>query len=84
MSYKQILQEDLVPPDALTWVTRSGWNRPILRAYIEGMIENALKLAGLAALILITSGTWPSLRYGAAIAVGVCLMAAAVLHFVAP
>jgi hypothetical protein len=48
------------------------------------MIENALKLAGLAALILITSGTWPSLRYGAAIAVGVCLMAAAVLHFVAP
>jgi hypothetical protein len=48
------------------------------------MIENALKLAGLVALLLITSGVWPSLRYGAAIAVGGCLMAAAALHFVAP
>jgi hypothetical protein len=48
------------------------------------MIENALKLAGVAALLLITFGGWPNLRYGPAIAIGVCLIAAVVLHYVAP
>lgn len=45
---------------------------------------NALKLAGVAALVLITSGAWPNPRYGAAIALGVCIMAAVFLHFAAP
>ena len=54
------------------------------RVHICGMIANALKFAGLVALVLATTGVWPNLRYGAAIAVGVCMIAAFILHFVAP
>jgi hypothetical protein len=54
------------------------------KAHIEGMVINALKLAGAAALLLITAGAWPHPRYGAAIALGVCIMAAVALHFAAP
>jgi hypothetical protein len=36
-----------------------------------------------AALLLITAGAWPHPRYGAAIALGVCIVAVA-LHFAAP
>jgi len=54
------------------------------KAYIEGMIINTLKLAVAAALVLVSSGAWPNPRYGAAIALGVCVMAAVVLHFIAP
>ena len=49
-----------------------------------GMIENALKPVGLAALLLITTGVFPNRRYGAMIAVGICITAAVVLHFAAP
>jgi hypothetical protein len=48
------------------------------------MIENTLKLVGVATLILITAGSWPNRRYGPLIAFGVCVMAAVVLHFAAP
>jgi hypothetical protein len=48
------------------------------------MIENGLKLAGMAAVLVITAGGFPNRRYGAAIALGVCIMAAVVLHFAAP
>ena len=47
------------------------------------MVANALKLVGLAALLLISVGVWPNRRYGAAIAIGLCIIAAVVLHFVA-
>ena len=52
--------------------------------FLEWMVVNALKLAGAAALLLITAGAWPNARYGAAIALGVCIMAAVALHFAAP
>jgi hypothetical protein len=48
------------------------------------MIINALKLVGAAVLVVISSGAWPNPRYGAAIAVGACIMAAVILHFAAP
>jgi hypothetical protein len=48
------------------------------------MIINGLKLAGAAALVVISSGAWPNPRYGAAIALGVCITAAVILHFAAP
>jgi hypothetical protein len=48
------------------------------------MIENALTLVGLAALLLITTGVFPNRRYGAIIAVGICIAAAVALHFAAP
>jgi hypothetical protein len=54
------------------------------RAHIEGMVMNAIKLVGAAALILITSGAWPNPRYGSVIALGICIMAAVALHFAAP
>lgn len=53
-------------------------------AHIDGLVINALKLAGAAALLLITAGAWPNPRHGAAIALGVCILAAVVLHFAAP
>ena len=55
-----------------------------LTAHIERMVRNALRLASGAALVLITGGVWPNPRYGIAIAVGVCIMAAVALHFAAP
>ena len=54
------------------------------RAHTGGMVINALKLAGTAALILVTAGAWPNPRYGAAISIGVCILAAVALHFAAP
>ena len=51
---------------------------------MRGMITNALKLAVSGALLLITAGAWPNARYGAAIAIGLCIVAAVTLHFVAP
>jgi hypothetical protein len=49
---------------------------------IEDMAINALHLVGLAALILLTAGA--NLRYGALIAVGVCIAGAVALQLVAP
>ena len=40
-----------------------------------------LKLVCAAALILITAAAWPNPRYGAMIAIGVCIMAALAFHF---
>jgi hypothetical protein len=48
------------------------------------MIVNALKLVALAGLLLISAGAWPNPRYGAAIAIGLCVLAAVVIHFAAP
>ena len=48
----------------------------------EDMAINALHLVGLAALILLTAGA--NLRYGALIAVGVCMFGAVALELVAP
>jgi hypothetical protein len=48
------------------------------------MIMNALKLAASAGLIFISAGAWPNPRYGAAISIGICVLAAVVLHFAAP
>ncbi|MBR0775641.1 hypothetical protein JQ625_12435 [Bradyrhizobium diazoefficiens] len=45
---------------------------------------NAVKLAGAAALFLVTAGVWPSPRYGWAVAIGICILAAVALHFAAP
>jgi hypothetical protein len=54
------------------------------RAHIEDMIIYALKLAASIGLVLITTGAWPNPRYGAAISIGVCVLAALTLHFFAP
>jgi hypothetical protein len=48
------------------------------------MMTAALKLALLAALAILTLGTFPDRRKGAVIAIGVCVAGAAVLHFAAP
>jgi hypothetical protein len=43
-----------------------------------------LKLALLAALTVVTFGVFPDGRRGAVLAIGVCIAAAVILHFVAP
>ena len=45
-------------------------------AHIGGMLMNTFKLAALAGLVLISGGAWPNPRYGAAIAIGACIVAA--------
>jgi hypothetical protein len=54
------------------------------RAHIQDMIENASKLVRPAVLFLTTGWPWAGPRYGAAIALGVIILAAVVLHFAAP
>jgi hypothetical protein len=53
-----------------------------LQAHILAM-EAFIKIALLAALVVLTLGV-PNRRIGAVIAVGTCVAAAFVLHFVAP
>jgi predicted exporter len=53
------------------------------RAHTLGM-EAFIKIALLAILALLTFGTIPNRRTGAVIAVGTCVVAAVILHFVAP
>jgi hypothetical protein len=48
------------------------------------MVVHVLKLFGVAALVLLSLGVWPNRRYGAAIALGICIVAAVILHFAAP
>jgi hypothetical protein len=48
------------------------------------MALNVLKLALLAGLTIVTVGVFPDRRRGAVIAIGICVAAAVVLHFVAP
>ncbi len=43
-----------------------------------------LKLALLAALVILTIGVFPNRRFGAAFAIGICVAGAVILHFVAP
>jgi uncharacterized RDD family membrane protein YckC len=52
-------------------------------AYFLAM-EAFIKIAVLAALVILTFGVIPDRRRGAVIAVGTCVAAALVLHFVAP
>jgi hypothetical protein len=54
------------------------------QTYIDSMIINALKLVASAGLLLISAGAWPNLRYGAAIAIGLCVLAAVAIHFAVP
>jgi hypothetical protein len=53
------------------------------RAHIRAMGDFA-KIAVLAVLALITLGVFPNRWTGAVIAIGTCVVAAVVLHFVAP
>ena len=53
------------------------------QAHILAM-EAFIKIALLAALVILTFGVIPDKRRGAVIAVGTCVAAAFVLHFVAP
>jgi hypothetical protein len=48
------------------------------------MALNFLKIALLAGLTILTFGVFPDRRRGAVIAIGTCIAAAVVLHFVAP
>jgi len=48
------------------------------------MILNALKIAALVVLVVVTLGVVPDRRWGALIAFASCVAAAFVLHFVAP
>ena len=48
------------------------------------MMTNALKLVVETGLLTITGLAWPNSRYGAAIAIGVGILAAIALHFFAP
>jgi hypothetical protein len=63
---------------------RSGLEKARLRAHIQKMVVNALKLAALAGMVLIAGGLWSDFRKSAALAIGLCIVAALVLHFVAP
>jgi uncharacterized RDD family membrane protein YckC len=53
------------------------------QAHILAM-EAFIKIAVLAALVVLTFGVIPDRRRGAVIAVGTCVVAALVLHFAAP
>jgi hypothetical protein len=53
-------------------------------AHIQSMAVNALKLAALIGLFLVTAGVSRDWRTSAALAFGTCIAAALVLHFVAP
>jgi hypothetical protein len=48
------------------------------------MALNLFKLALLGGLAILTIGVFPDKRRGAVIAIGACIAAAVVLHFVAP
>ena len=53
-------------------------------AHTQGMILNALKIGALVVLVAVTLGVVPNRRWGATIAFAACVVAAFVLHFVAP
>ena len=48
------------------------------------MASNVIKLVLLAALVTLTFGVLPNRRIGGLLAIGTCVAAAVVLHFVAP
>jgi uncharacterized RDD family membrane protein YckC len=59
------------------------WKTGDVRRIILAM-EAFIKIALLAALVVLTFGVIPDRRRGAVIAVGTCVVAALVLHFAAP
>lgn len=61
-------------------IRAGNWPR---QAHIQGM-EASIKIALLAGLMVLTMGVIPDRRSGAVIAIGTCVVAAVVLHFVAP
>jgi hypothetical protein len=54
------------------------------RAHIPRMVLNFIKIALLAGVTVVTLGIFPDRLRGAIIAIGTCIAAALVLHFVAP
>jgi hypothetical protein len=48
------------------------------------MITGLLKLTLLAGLAIVTLGAFPNRRTGSILAIGICVAAAAVIHFAAP
>ena len=60
-----------------------GWKTGDGRRIFPAM-EAFIKIALLAAVVVLTLGVIPDRRRGAVIAVGTCVAAALVLHFVAP
>ena len=48
------------------------------------MASNVIKLVALAGLVTLTLGVLPDRRIGGLIAIGTCVAAAFILHFVAP
>ena len=48
------------------------------------MVSAFFKLAALAGLMALTLGVIPDRRKGAAIAIGTCVVAACLIHFLAP
>ena len=48
------------------------------------MASNVIKLVALAGLVTLTFGVLPNRQIGGFIAIGICVAAALVLHFVAP
>ena len=48
------------------------------------MTTGVLKLALLAALVILSVGVFPNRLMGAALAIGICVAGAAILHFAAP
>jgi len=65
------------------WQT-SGLENGRRQAHIIQMALALIKIASLAGLTVIMLGIVPDRRRGAIIAVGTCVVAALVLHFVAP
>jgi hypothetical protein len=63
---------------------RSGLEKAGRRVHIQGMIRSTLKVIAGAGLAIVTGGAWPNPRYGAAVAIGACIIIAGVLHFAAP
>jgi hypothetical protein len=48
------------------------------------MIANTLKNAVSVLLVIVTGGAWPNWRVGGSIAICACILAAVILHYVAP
>jgi len=63
---------------------RSGLENDRYQVHIQRMINSALKIIAGIGLMLISGGAWPYGRYSAAIIIGASIVAAGVLHFVAP
>jgi len=61
----------------------AGWKRAAVWRIFLAM-EAFIKIALLAALVVLTFGVIPDRRKGAVIGIGTCVAAAIVLHFVAP